>query len=107
MFVTHIDIATLSSPKVNPDLLQRSEVVALFNTLHRVSESLAAVEDFRKMYAKAQVDEVEAAHKRQERAVSKSLQPLPLSPPQSCSPLRVHHHFGCCISLVLMDHTTG
>lgn len=41
-------------PKVNPDLLQRSEVVALFNTLHRISESLAAVDDFRKEYAATQ-----------------------------------------------------
>ncbi|WVN86378.1 uncharacterized protein L203_101542 [Cryptococcus depauperatus CBS 7841] len=44
-------------PKVNPDLLQRSEVVALFNTLHRVSESLAAVEQFRQIYAATQRQE--------------------------------------------------
>ncbi|RXK36590.1 endoplasmic oxidoreductin 1 [Tremella mesenterica] len=44
-------------PKINPDLLQRSEVVALFNTLHRLLESLAAVENFRKMYAQAQSSE--------------------------------------------------
>lgn len=41
-------------PKRNPDLLQRSEVVALFNTLHRISESLASVDDFRKEYAATQ-----------------------------------------------------
>jgi hypothetical protein len=34
--------------------LQRSEVVALFNTLHRISESLAAVEQFRHMYRDTQ-----------------------------------------------------
>lgn len=39
------------SPKKNPDLLQRSEVVTLFNTLHRVAESLDAVQTFRTMYA--------------------------------------------------------
>ncbi|KZT08353.1 endoplasmic oxidoreductin [Laetiporus sulphureus 93-53] len=38
-------------PRLNQNLLQRSEVVALINTLHRVSESLAAVNDFRKMWS--------------------------------------------------------
>jgi hypothetical protein len=47
------------SPKINPNLLQRSEVVALFNTLHRVSESLDAVETFRKMYAETQASELQ------------------------------------------------
>jgi len=51
----------MASPKINPDLLQRSEVVALFNTLHRTSESLAAVEHFRQMYADTQAAEL--AHK--------------------------------------------
>ncbi|KAK8849724.1 hypothetical protein IAR55_005059 [Kwoniella newhampshirensis] len=51
-------------PKVNPDLLQRSEVVALINTLHRISESLAAVEEFRKIYASTQIEEEE---KRKDR----------------------------------------
>ena len=51
----------MPSPKVNPDLLQRSEVVALFNTLHRTSESLAAVQHFRQMYAETQALELEAA----------------------------------------------
>ncbi|KAF9820371.1 hypothetical protein IEO21_01380 [Rhodonia placenta] len=40
-------------PQANQNLLQRSEVVALVNTLHRFSESLAAVDDFRKMWAEA------------------------------------------------------
>ncbi|OCF35197.1 endoplasmic oxidoreductin 1 [Kwoniella heveanensis BCC8398] len=51
-------------PKVNPDLLQRSEVVALFNTLHRISESLAAVEEFRKIYAATQSEEVEGSRQK-------------------------------------------
>ncbi|EGN99657.1 hypothetical protein SERLA73DRAFT_51799 [Serpula lacrymans var. lacrymans S7.3] len=38
------------NPHSNTKLLQRSEVVALVNTLHRFSESLEAVEDFRKMW---------------------------------------------------------
>jgi len=37
-------------PRTNINLLQRSEVVALMNTLFRFSESLAAVEDLRKMW---------------------------------------------------------
>lgn len=43
-----------SSPKRNPNLLQRSEIVALINTLHRISESLQSVEVFRKLYAQTQ-----------------------------------------------------
>ncbi|GBC00107.1 hypothetical protein RclHR1_03750006 [Rhizophagus clarus] len=38
------------NPKVNPNLLTRTEIVALFNTLNRVSESLSAIERFRHMY---------------------------------------------------------
>lgn len=51
-----------TSPTTNPDLLQRSEVVALFNTLHRVAESLDAVQTFRRMYAAEQAAAAEAAH---------------------------------------------
>ncbi|KAI8139734.1 endoplasmic reticulum Oxidoreductin 1-domain-containing protein [Fennellomyces sp. T-0311] len=38
------------NPKWNPNLLQRSEIVALFNTLNRLSESLQAIQKFRKLY---------------------------------------------------------
>jgi len=38
-------------PRANANLLQRSEVVALINTLHRFSESLMYVNDFRRMWA--------------------------------------------------------
>ncbi|KAL6310374.1 endoplasmic oxidoreductin [Sparassis latifolia] len=38
-------------PQTNTNLLQRSEVVALINTLHRFAESLASVHDFRQMWA--------------------------------------------------------
>jgi len=38
------------NPQTNHDLLQRSEVVALINTLFRFSESLKAVDDFRRMW---------------------------------------------------------
>jgi hypothetical protein len=40
------------SPTVNHNLLTRSEVVALVNTLHRFTESLVAVNDFRRMWAR-------------------------------------------------------
>jgi len=39
------------NPQANANLLQRSEVVALLNTLHRFSESLEAVNKFRKIWA--------------------------------------------------------
>lgn len=45
------------SPTVNPTLLSRQEIVALFNTLHRFSESLHAVEQFRQIYAERQAAE--------------------------------------------------
>jgi hypothetical protein len=60
------------SPKRNPNLLQRSEIVALINTMHRLSESLYAVETFRKMYAdtqkveQARLENLEKAPEKQE-----------------------------------------
>uniref|UniRef100_A0A1D1YJQ4 Endoplasmic oxidoreductin-1 n=1 Tax=Anthurium amnicola TaxID=1678845 RepID=A0A1D1YJQ4_9ARAE len=38
------------NPKVNPNLLTRTEIVALFNTFNRVSKSLSAIDRFRHMY---------------------------------------------------------
>ncbi|CAG8736795.1 4377_t:CDS:10, partial [Acaulospora morrowiae] len=38
------------NPKVHPNLLTRTEIVALFNTFNRFSESLQAIERFRQMY---------------------------------------------------------
>ncbi|WVQ78971.1 hypothetical protein IAT38_001063 [Cryptococcus sp. DSM 104549] len=69
-------------PKVNPDLLQRSEVVALFNTLHRISESLASVEQFRKIYAATQKEEARASKEKKARGSRKRLPP---PPPKSLS----------------------
>ncbi|KAI0930261.1 hypothetical protein AcV5_007022 [Taiwanofungus camphoratus] len=46
-------------PALNQNLLQRSEVVALINTLNRFVESLAAVNDFRKLWAEADSQEEE------------------------------------------------
>lgn len=42
----------------NPHLLQRAEVVALINTAHRFSESLYAVDEFRRLWAVAENREV-------------------------------------------------
>ncbi|EJF65331.1 endoplasmic oxidoreductin [Dichomitus squalens LYAD-421 SS1] len=44
-------------PRSNANLLQRSEVVALINTLHRLVESLHMVQDFRRMWAETGVEE--------------------------------------------------
>lgn len=38
------------SPVKNPDLFERGEIVALFNTFNRFSESVHAIKVFRKMY---------------------------------------------------------
>ncbi|KAI8994668.1 endoplasmic reticulum oxidoreductin 1 [Pilobolus umbonatus] len=40
------------NPITNPDLFERGEIVALFNTFNRLSESLNAIQKFRKMYMK-------------------------------------------------------
>ncbi|KAH8107879.1 endoplasmic oxidoreductin [Cristinia sonorae] len=45
------------NPQLNANLLSRSEVVALINTLHRFSESLAAVNIFRKMWSESDEEE--------------------------------------------------
>ncbi|KAF9454025.1 endoplasmic oxidoreductin-1 [Macrolepiota fuliginosa MF-IS2] len=45
------------NPQTNPDLLHRSEVVALFNTLFRFSESLKAVDDFRRDWHRLDTEE--------------------------------------------------
>ncbi|OCH95146.1 endoplasmic oxidoreductin, partial [Obba rivulosa] len=47
-------------PRANANLLQRSEVVALINTLHRFSESLEYVNDFRRMWASMDSQEEDA-----------------------------------------------
>ncbi|KAG9303644.1 hypothetical protein G9A89_018541 [Geosiphon pyriformis] len=38
------------NPKVTPNLLTRTEIVALFNTFYRFSESVKAIERFRELY---------------------------------------------------------
>lgn len=45
-----------SSPVQNPNLLQRTEVVALLNTVHRTSESVAAVSMFKDLWLETATD---------------------------------------------------
>jgi hypothetical protein len=59
---------TALNPRVNKNLLQRNEIVAMINTLHRFSESLHATEEFRKMW--------------QEREARKS-SAMPTPPPET------------------------
>jgi hypothetical protein len=58
------------SPKTNPNLLTRSEVVALINTLHRLSESLHAVRIFREMWAQTGDEDSERLIRDAEKAAS-------------------------------------
>ncbi|KAH7888535.1 hypothetical protein F5I97DRAFT_710907 [Phlebopus sp. FC_14] len=65
-------------PRKNQNLLQRSEVVALINTLHRFSESLHAVERFREMWRNVrEKDSERLIHKAEKAAVGKV--PVPAS----------------------------
>ncbi|KAJ6499091.1 hypothetical protein C8R45DRAFT_981077 [Mycena sanguinolenta] len=61
----------------NHNLLQRSEVVALINTLHRFSESLEAVENFREMWKATSVDDGEKLIVEAERAAAATSRPRP------------------------------
>jgi hypothetical protein len=69
-----------SSPKRNPNLLQRSEIVGLINTLHRISESLQSVEVFRKLYAQTQEEtQAKTAAAAEEAKLEMSSRPTPKS----------------------------
>ena len=70
MLIPPLFLPFLPSPQHNANLLQRSEVVALINTLHRFTESLAAVNDFRKMWAEADPDEEAQLIQEAESAVA-------------------------------------
>jgi len=61
----------------NQNLLQRSEVVALINTLHRFSESLHAVEHFREMWKKTGEDDSARLIHEAEKAVTGNPRPTP------------------------------
>ncbi|THG96924.1 hypothetical protein EW145_g7695 [Phellinidium pouzarii] len=57
-------------PKSNADLLTRSEVVALINTMHRFTESLYFVNSFRRIWANVADDELEDLLRAAEKAVA-------------------------------------
>ncbi|CAJ0745198.1 2693_t:CDS:10 [Entrophospora sp. SA101] len=46
------------NPKIDPNLLRRTEIVALFNTFSRFSESLKIIEKFRKMYQQHKLNDI-------------------------------------------------
>ncbi|EJD02770.1 endoplasmic oxidoreductin-1 [Fomitiporia mediterranea MF3/22] len=60
-------------PAANTNLLTRSEVVALINTLHRFTESLQYVNNFRKIWADAPDDEYEELIREAKRAVASAV----------------------------------
>jgi ERO1-like protein beta len=60
----------LPSPRLNANLLQRSEVVALINTLHRFSESLHAVDDFRRLWRESNAEESAKLIREAEKSVN-------------------------------------
>uniref|UniRef100_A0A0W0F0D6 Endoplasmic oxidoreductin-1 n=1 Tax=Moniliophthora roreri TaxID=221103 RepID=A0A0W0F0D6_MONRR len=62
-------------PHSNTNLLQRSEVVALINTLHRLSESLDAVDRFRKLWSEISPSETQHLILEAERAVAGQARP--------------------------------
>ncbi|KAF8482907.1 endoplasmic oxidoreductin [Russula ochroleuca] len=65
-------------PRLNANLLQRSEVVALINTLHRFSESLHAVDVFRRLWRESSAEESAKLVREAEKAVKT---PLPRPSP--------------------------
>ncbi|KAH9979179.1 endoplasmic oxidoreductin [Russula compacta] len=73
-------------PRLNANLLQRSEVVALINTLHRFSESLHAVEVFRKLWRDSNAEESANLIREAEKAVNMPL-PRPSPPVSANAPL--------------------
>ncbi|KAF5351640.1 hypothetical protein D9756_007549 [Leucocoprinus leucothites] len=65
------------NPRMNPDLLHRSEVVALFNTLFRFSESLKAVDDFRNEWQELDKEESEKIITETEKSARSRPKPSP------------------------------
>ncbi|KAI8826710.1 uncharacterized protein EV422DRAFT_552090 [Fimicolochytrium jonesii] len=68
--------------------LTRGEVVALFNTLHRLSESVEALDRFRDLHEKQGLDQTPAPELAEEsRKMSKLRKPSPPFPTSSLPPL--------------------
>jgi ERO1-like protein beta len=77
------------SPRLNANLLQRSEVVALINTLHRFSESLHAVEVFRRLWRESSAEESAKLIREAEKAVNINMPPVGHSSQRTLSPFLI------------------
>ncbi|TFY81352.1 hypothetical protein EWM64_g2663 [Hericium alpestre] len=64
-------------PRHNTNLLRRTEVVALINTLHRFSESLKAVDEFRRLWRVASAADSESLIREAENALTTEGKPRP------------------------------
>jgi ERO1-like protein beta len=67
-------LGSLPSPSANSNLLSHTEVVALINTLHRFTESLHAVDLFRRMWRETSEDESEQL-KRSAESILRQVRP--------------------------------
>jgi hypothetical protein len=82
---------TALDPHRNHNLLQRSEVVALINTLHRFSESLQAAEIFRDMWKKTGESDANHLIEEAERAVvGNPRKSPPRESMQASTPTKLH-----------------
>ncbi|KAG1737692.1 hypothetical protein EDB19DRAFT_1717337 [Suillus lakei] len=83
---------TALDPRKNHNLLQRSEVVALINTLHRFSESLQAAEIFRDMWRQTGDSDANHLIEEAERAVvGNPRKSPPHESTQTSIPAKAHH----------------
>ncbi|KAF8200701.1 hypothetical protein BJ912DRAFT_946857 [Pholiota molesta] len=91
-------------PHANSDLLQRSEVVALMNTLFRFSESLAAVDDFRRMWKQLDAPVTEKIATEVEKSTSPHS--AKSSPPVNSNEVYPGNLFdaACAQSITLFNH---
>ncbi|KIM45269.1 hypothetical protein M413DRAFT_441951 [Hebeloma cylindrosporum] len=86
-------------PHTNSDLLHRSEVVALMNTLFRFSESLSAVEDFRTMWRELDASVTEKIVTETEKSTANHAK---YSPSANESPPRTLIDAACAHSVTLL-----
>ena len=68
------------SPQANHDLLHRSEVVALINTLFRFSESLKAVDDFRRIWRNLDSSDTRAIVSESDKITHSDVSSIPFLP---------------------------
>ncbi|KAJ3568857.1 hypothetical protein NP233_g5439 [Leucocoprinus birnbaumii] len=96
------------NPKTNPDLLHRSEVVALFNTLFRFSESLKAVDDFRQEWRQLDKAESERIITETEKSTRARPKPSPrVDEPHPTTPLLTARLWFFSFFRVCKESTAG